>query len=657
MKQVKKVIQYIKKDGMWVTIKKVFRTIRFRLQVKFAANYNKIYEIPEAEKPYVTLKSDDKRIYIFMGIPYYDVGGGQRGSQFSKTFNQMGYLVDYIYLNDSGEATKHKLELPLNSHVRISDIKLEAFQSQLCDNDIFIFENPAKEFLPFLECAKKSGCKIVYESIDNWETSLGNGIFDREHLKLFLEYSDVLTATSQLLVEQLEGYLKEFKIKQKKVHYLANAVDSNLFDYRLSFSKPDDMVIGEKTILYYGSLWLDCFDWDLLFEVANKVSGVSINLIGEYGNILDIVKKAPNNVHFLGLKKQPELPGYLKYADFAILPFRTNETSLYVSPLKIFEYVAIGKMVLATNLPDIQNYPNIYQSDHASDWISVIEQNTKADLSLVVPFVRENDWNHRCSCLLSYLSEEEKCDPEFYDNISFIILNYNNRDVIFQCIDTIQRFNDKYQGEIIVVDNQSTDGSYELLKKQEGIKLYQNTKNGCSSGRNLGIRHASKKYVMFLDSDQWVLYPNWLDSYFSVMKDDEKIGAIGWAAGWFNPEGYSGHDVDHFPYRYMPPSGLYRTDIGCLGTGGMMIRKEILEQIGGFDEAYDPTCYEDTDLSLSVRDAGYLIVYCPYLGVGHFAHQSTKIGSDTYEKMIQEKGNYFVSKWKKKNPELLKYVK
>ena len=52
----------------------------------------------------------------------------------------------------------------------------------------------------------------------------------------------------------------------------------------------------------------------------------------------------------------------------------------------------------------------------------------------------------------------------------------------------------------------------------------------------------------------------------------------------------------------MPPIGLYRSDIGYLGTGGMILEKELFDKVDGFDLNYDPTCYEDTDLSLKVRN-------------------------------------------------------
>lgn len=263
-----------------------------------------------------------------------------------------------------------------------------------------------------------------------------------------------------------------------------------------------------------------------------------------------------------------------------------------------------------------------------------------------------------CVNALNRLNPEPKCLKRFFENISVVILNYNNKNVIFNCLDTLIRYSDRYGYEIIVVDNQSTDGSYEMMcEKYQNVKLYRNSKNGCSSGRNLGLANATKEYVIFLDSDQWIIHENWLDVYLQIFDDIENVGAIGWTGGWFNRKGFSFHTVYNFSYEYMPPKFFCRRDIGYLGTGGMMVKKALLDDIGGFDLNYDPTCYEDTDISLEIRHRGKELYYCPYLGVGHLPHQTTKSGSDAHEKLIKEKGNYFVSKWKNKNKNLLKYVK
>ena len=209
-----------------------------------------------------------------------------------------------------------------------------------------------------------------------------------------------------------------------------------------------------------------------------------------------------------------------------------------------------------------------------------------------------------------------------------------------------------------MVDNDSTDGSYEKLAETYGnrIKLIKNDKNGCSSGRNLGVKNATGKMLFFLDSDQWVIGHHYLDAAIELMCQNTTLGAISWNAGWFAQNSYGGPIVDYLPNRGIAhPSILCRTDIAYLATSGLLMRKDLFDEIGGFDEFYDPTCFEDTDLSLKVRYAGYEIGYCPYMAVMHLPHQTTKSGSKKHMELMKRNGNYFGEKWKSLNPELLEY--
>ncbi len=238
-------------------------------------------------------------------------------------------------------------------------------------------------------------------------------------------------------------------------------------------------------------------------------------------------------------------------------------------------------------------------------------------------------------------------------NISIVVLNYNNKKIIARCLDSLIKYN-KYEYEIIVVDNNSTDGSYELLKEEynKKITLYKNSKNGCSSGRNLAISKTKTDYLLFLDSDQIVQSKNWLDNYLRIINDNN---AVGWAAGWFNKKGTAGQIVDNYELRCMPPGMLYRTDIGYLGSGGLFVSRKVLKDTEGFDEKYDPTGYEDTDISLQIRNLGYELIYCPYLGIIHEAHQTTK--NVLNNKRIDKNANYFKNKWIKNNKKLLRYIR
>src|SRR5262249_33903073 len=156
--------------------------------------------------------------------------------------------------------------------------------------------------------------------------------------------------------------------------------------------------------------------------------------------------------------------------------------------------------------------------------------------------------------------------------------------------------------------------------------------------RNLGVRRASGDTILFLDSDQWAVSTRWLDAPLAVLRSERNIGAVGWGGGWFYPDTIGDLISAHLPHNGVDPALLFRTDIGYLGTCGMLIRREVFEATDGFDENLDPTCFEDTDLSLQVRDAGFELACCPYMNIVHLPHQTTQANSPGHLQLMQKNG-------------------
>ena len=623
---------------------------RVQAEIERGQNLDQLH--PQANiavNPSFTLKHE-KQIFIFAGVPYYDIGGGQRSAQLARVFNGMGYAVYYIhYFAADGVADPYvngSESCPTVIHTCVDAFSVADMKKILRKNAFFIFEVPGVKYKPFFDYANEHDIYTVYEHIDNWDTSLGVGFYEEGLFRKFVEEASLVTVTAKLLGEKIKEVAP-----QRKYLYLPNAVNSTLFEPMKSYIKPADLVQGKKTLLYFGSLWGEWFDWEKIIYVAQHCP-CEINLIGAYGGVPIDMQKLPANIHFLGEKKQDTLPAYLAYSDIALLPFKNSEIGKYVSPLKIFEYIAMNKPVLATPLDDISGYPNVFTSDDKEEWAKAVTGEWPVEDAGV--FTSQNSWYARCNAILAEAPRDVVPVPK----ISVIILNHNNKKVVFRCVSSLLAFNERYHCEIVVVDNDSTDGSYEELARQYGnqIVLVKNAKNGCSSGRNLGVQAAHGEFLFFLDSDQWVISESYLDCAIEILHRERHIGAVGWAAGWFSPGKCAGPIADYYPNRAMEsPRILYRTDIAYLGSGGLLLKKSLFEKIGGFDEHYDPTCFEDTDLSLKIRHAGYELAYCPYIGLMHLPHQTTQSGSGAHQKLMEEHGAYFMKKWQEIEPTLLEY--
>ncbi len=361
------------------------------------------------ERPQSVSKNNGT-VYIITAVPYYDIGGGQRSSQLAKTFDKMGFVVRYLYADRSMDPKVRKLSIPTETHFFINKKSIAYVKRIVKKEDIFIFESPMEKFEPLLDIAVENKCKIVYENIDNWETSLGADFLNEKMLVKLLSEAQVLVGTAKPLVKQLEQYLEKYQIshENKTCLYLANAVDEEIFCGKKQCDLPADLVRGTKTFVYYGSLWGEWFAWDMIIGLAEANPEYSINLIGNTENIQKIVRECPENIHFLGLKAQKDLPAYLQYSDYALLPFKRGSISDYVSPLKIFEYIAMYTKVLSTSLPDIEGYPNVYFGDTVEEWTHILEQDAVTDRETADQFINKNTWGYRISMMLDNLQKMGK---------------------------------------------------------------------------------------------------------------------------------------------------------------------------------------------------------------------------------------------------------
>lgn len=354
-----------------------------------------------------TATSTKKRIFILAGVPYYDIGGGQRSAQLAKTFNSMGLEVHYLFRQHSSEKKIHRIPLPVAIHKSIHQTHIKKYHSIIHASDIVILEVPEQKFLPFIMIAKSHGAKIVYENIDDWETPIGTAFQKQSALQDILQSSDLLVGTANSLVSQLQSYLKKFNITNKRILLLPNAVDALLFNPTQKYPQPPDLAIGTKTLIYYGTLSGNWFNWQIIFKIARKFPNYTINLIGDASLISQKITSAPFNIHFLGLKKQSKLPAYLAHSDIALLPFKPSKLTTAISPLKIFEYIAMNKLVISTKLPDIIDYPNVLLGDTPASWEKILAtkiSKTKPNQELTKQFISKHTWQNRCNQILSSFS-------------------------------------------------------------------------------------------------------------------------------------------------------------------------------------------------------------------------------------------------------------
>jgi len=257
-------------------------------------------------------------------------------------------------------------------------------------------------------------------------------------------------------------------------------------------------------------------------------------------------------------------------------------------------------------------------------------------------------------------------------NLSIIIVNYNVKYFLEQCLHSVNRALEGIDAEVFVVDNHSVDGSLgEIQEKFPWVRMIANKENmGFSRANNQAIRTAAGKYILLLNPDT-VVVEDTFRKCIDFMDEHPDAGAMGVkmidGKGHFLPESKRSLPTPMVSfYKMFGLSSLFprsrrfgKYHLGFLDAGQthqvevlagafMFIRKEVLDKIGLLDETF--FMYgEDIDLSYRITQAGYHNYYYPGTTIIHYKGESTKKGSLNYvrlfyQAMIIFAGKHFTSR-------------
>ena len=202
--------------------------------------------------------------------------------------------------------------------------------------------------------------------------------------------------------------------------------------------------------------------------------------------------------------------------------------------------------------------------------------------------------------------------------VSIIIVNYNGKELLQKCLDSLLKVNyDNF--EIILVDNNSTDGSVEFITKNYPsliiIKLDSN--KGFAEPNNVAAKISKGKYLLFLNNDT-VVTPNFIFEMVKVMETDKKIAIC--QSLLLKPDGSvdsSGDFIDHLGVVYNSKTEIDEIrEVSSARGASMLVRSDIFEKLDGFDQKFFVT-FEDVDLCWRSWILGYRVLIIPTSIVYH----------------------------------------
>jgi len=242
--------------------------------------------------------------------------------------------------------------------------------------------------------------------------------------------------------------------------------------------------------------------------------------------------------------------------------------------------------------------------------------------------------------------------PQFNEPaVSIVIPTFNKVEYLYQCLESILMYAD-VPFELIIADDCSSDATPNLLRKCKNAEILRNEENlefirTCNRGASL----AKGRYILFLNNDVTITAQS-LSTLVATMERYQKCGAVGvklvrmdgtlqeagsiiWKDG--SALGYGRGDDP------LKPEYCYLREVDYCSAACLIVRTDLFQKLGGFDELYLPAYYEDSDLCFGIWKLGYKVIFQPRVTVFH--HEFGSRSFDRAEALCQINRQKFEKKW------------
>ncbi|MCM1053763.1 MAG: glycosyltransferase [Ruminococcus sp.] len=419
--KISKLINVYKKNGFLGFCRKLKNYIKAnyldKISFKVFINKNKYRK----QIKDILINNKYERIIVWRSSFGYNVPLFQRPQHICNNFSKQNCLVFYEVTSVTDniktlqEYSTNLYLFNFNNKI-LNKILMQELKNISKPKYLDIFSTDWKLSLNDLEYYKQNNFKLIYEYIDHLSPEIAG---TKELPQYIIDKYNYAMENKDAIVVVTADLLKEDVIKKrgnKNLVFSTNGVDYNFFknfdEYTLDKDFQDILNKKKKIVMYYGSLasWVD---YDLLKKIA-KTDKYSIVLFGiKYDTSYDEAIKKEKNIYFLGSRPYHVLKYYAKEADVLTIPFLLNDVTASTSPVKIFEYMALNKPIVTTNLKECRKYKSVLIAKTHEEFLEKLEETEKLSqdkkyLELLDKEAKENDWSHKAEAIIKVLKEIEK---------------------------------------------------------------------------------------------------------------------------------------------------------------------------------------------------------------------------------------------------------
>ncbi len=392
--------------------------------------------------------------------------------------------------------------------------------------------------------------RIVYDLTDDWaafETDPARRAAVQRRIESLGAKAELVLACSRDLERSARSW-------SENVRYLPNAVDAP----SAVADPPDDVgSLPRPRLGYVGTLHASRLDVELLARMAALRPAWSFVLLGPNALPASDSERllGASNVHYLGVRPHAAVRSYLEALDVCLVPHLVTPFTRSLDPLKLYEYLAAGRPVIATpagNTTGLEQHVAVAAT--AEEFIAEAERAMAADgpgrTAARRSAVAAATWEARAGEVETALGVSPGIARD--GGIDIVVVNYNTRDLLERCLLSVEA-----QSEVgvhtIVVDNGSRDGSTELVRKRfPGVQLIGLGANvGFARANNIAFDQCGGEYVLLLNSDAF-LQPGALSELLAARGRHPRAGAIG--ARLHNIDGTLQRSAWPFPRAWPAPA-------------------------------------------------------------------------------------------------------